>query len=71
MVLPAEYADVIRDMADGGNGNGGNGGSPRGGDTYNIHALDAHSFERFLKSNHSVLGDAIRHHVQQNGGTRR
>jgi len=45
MVLPARHADVIRAMADGGGGAG-------GGDTHqwNISALDARSFEGFLRN---------------------
>lgn len=45
MILPAKYADLIRGMADGG------GGAAGGGDVHNWHisAMDARSFESFLR----------------------
>ena len=46
MVLPAEQADVIRGMAGGGGG---------GGHTFHIHAMDAQSFESFLRQNTGAL----------------
>lgn len=62
MVLPKQYANVIRDMA-AGNG-GGDGGASQaatgGGDHYHIHALDARSFERYLKSNGGALVGALK-----------
>jgi tape measure domain-containing protein len=53
MVLPAEQAQVIREMAAGGSG---------GGQTvnhYTIHAMDAGSFETFLKKNPGALASGI------------
>ena len=47
MVLPAEQADVIRGMAAGGGGGGGH--------TFHIHAMDAQSFESFLRQNTGAL----------------
>lgn len=54
MVLPAKQADVIRDLA--------NGGRRRrsGGDTFHLHAMDARSFEQFLRRHGATLGRAVR-----------
>jgi hypothetical protein len=47
MVLPKEYANVIRGMAGGGSGGG--------GDTYYVNAMDASSFESFMMRHKSVV----------------
>ena len=53
MILPAQYADMIRGMT----GNGGKGG---GGDTYHIHAMDAGSFRDFAKRNQTVFAATVK-----------
>lgn len=53
MVLPAQHADVIRSMADGGVA----GGTHH--HHYNIKAMDAGSFVSFLKSNPNALAKGI------------
>jgi hypothetical protein len=52
MILPEEYADVIRGMA---------GGGGAGGDTYHvtIHALDSQSFDHALARNDSSIVKSI------------
>lgn len=57
MVLPAQYADMIRGMAEG----GGRGG---GGDTYHIHAMDASTFHAYLRKNADAVGDAVKLQVR-------
>ncbi len=52
MVLPAKHADVIRDMADGGNASG-------GAFTLNIHATDAQSVARLFRDNGEHLVAAL------------
>jgi hypothetical protein len=52
MVLPQEYADVIRSLAVSQAGSRGGGGG--GAVTYAIQATDAKSFERQLKRNGSL-----------------
>ena len=54
MVLPAQYADMIRSMA-GGDGAGGAGGATH----VHIHATDADSFRNLLTQHNSVLRDHI------------
>lgn len=63
MVLPAQYADVIRKLADG-NSEFTNGSS---GDTFHIHTMDASGVREFLMKNHRAVGDAVRHHVRSGG----
>lgn len=53
MVLPKEQADVIRAMAGAGGGSG-------GGDHYHIHAIDARSFEQFIKDNPAALAAGMK-----------
>lgn len=52
MVLPAAQADVIRDLAEAGTAFG-------GGDQYHISALDARSFDDFLRRNANVLAKGL------------
>lgn len=49
MVLPREYADVIRGLSRGGGG---------GGDTYNIYTYDSQDLERFLRRNAGAVARA-------------
>lgn len=54
MILPAEIAEPVREMVATG------GGQRRGGDTIHIHAMDARSFEQFLRRNPTALSRAGR-----------
>jgi len=54
MILPSPVSDVVQDMA------AKAGGSAGGGDTH-IHAMDAQSFESFLKRNPSALAAGVNH----------
>lgn len=54
MVLPKDIANPLRE------GIAGGGAGMRGGDTYNITALDARSFGQYLKDNAGALSDAMR-----------
>lgn len=54
MILPAEIAEPVREMVATG------GGQRRGGDTFHIHAMDARSFEQFLRRNPTALSRAGR-----------
>jgi hypothetical protein len=58
MVLPSQYANVIRGMASGDGG----GQSRVGGDQhhYHINAIDARSFERFARDNKRALAGALK-----------
>ncbi len=56
MVLPAEQAGVIRDMAN----NGGAGGAMN----VHIHATDADSFKRLLLNNNGAVAEALRKAVR-------
>ena len=49
MVLPAQYADVIRGLAGGPGGSGGAGGDVHQ-HTWNVNAIDARSFDQFLRT---------------------
>lgn len=53
MVLPAKHADVIRGLADGGEGAG------MGGITVNVHATDAQSVARLFRDNGDALVKAL------------
>lgn len=53
MVLPAEQADVIRDIAGGGNGGG-------GAVHLHVHAMDSGDVRRFLLQNKSAVADALK-----------
>lgn len=54
MVLPAQYADMIREMT-------GNGGASNAGNiTVHITAADAHDVKRLLLNNRSAVADALR-----------
>jgi hypothetical protein len=55
MVLPAKYAEPLRQQLEGGEGIGGG-----GGDVYHINALDAKSFEDYLSRNKGALSRAVR-----------
>lgn len=60
MVLPAKYADTIRDMAEGGGG----GGQPL---TVNISAVDAKSVRDLFMREGSALSDAIKRQARTYG----
>jgi len=53
MVLPAQEAQAVRDMASGGGAGG-------GGDTYQINAIDARSFRDYLKRESHNLAPGLR-----------
>jgi hypothetical protein len=55
MVLPAKYAEPLREQLESGEGVGG-----RGGDVYNINAIDAKSFEQFIARSKGALGRAVK-----------
>jgi hypothetical protein len=57
MVLPAPLSQTVQDMAASATGAKGSGG---GGDIH-IHAMDAHSFQQFLKRNPTALSRGIEH----------
>jgi hypothetical protein len=63
MILPARYADVIRNMA------GGEGGQARGGDQYhlNVQAMDSRSFERYLDDNGDAVARVFRRRIRNFG----
>ena len=69
MVLPAQYADVIRGMA--GDGGGGGGG---GGITINmplsVQALDARGVDKVLMDRSSTIARAIAKEVRDGRGVR-
>jgi hypothetical protein len=56
MVLPAKYAEPLREQLESGEGVGGRGG----GDVYNINAIDAKSFEQFIARSKGALGRAVK-----------
>ena len=60
MILPAKYADTIRNLADNGGG---------GGDTHHWHvqATDAPSFERMLMKSKATIGKAAVAHLRSSG----
>jgi hypothetical protein len=61
MVLPAQYADVIRGMA----GSGSNKGVSQGGDVHlHVSAVDAHSVRRLFHENGSALADSLKHQMR-------
>ena len=62
MVLPKRIADPMRNLARNGGGNGG------GGNTYHIHAVDAHSLLSLAKRNPAVFRAALAH-AGRNGWT--
>jgi len=53
MVLPAKYADTIRDMAEGG-------GSGGGDVHFHIKALDAADVRSYLKKNSHAMAPGLR-----------
>jgi hypothetical protein len=56
MVLPAKYADVLRNMAAGGQ----SGGRTGGGHTIHIHAMDGQSVLRVLTRNSGQVSQALK-----------
>jgi hypothetical protein len=54
MILPAKYADTIRNMAD--SGSGGSGGENH----FHIHAVDRRGIEDLLRSNGHILAREMR-----------
>jgi hypothetical protein len=60
MVLPAQYADVIRGLAANGNG-GGSSGESGGGDVHlHVHAMDGQSVRRFLMDNKHHVAESVK-----------
>jgi len=59
MVLPANIANPLRQQL-AGEGAGGQGRGGRGGDTIHVHAMDARSFESYLKKNSHALAPGLR-----------
>ena len=76
MVLPANLATPLRSMLTSGGVNdnaassAGSFGGSGGGDTIHIHAVDARSFERMLRTNRAAVGSAVRDYVRYNGATK-
>ena len=76
MVLPANLATPLRAMLTSGGVNdnaassAGSFGGSGGGDTIHIHAVDARSFERMLRTNRAAVGSAVRDYVRYNGATK-
>lgn len=62
-VLPAKYAEGLRNLIEGGGAQGG-GFSP----TFHINALDAKGVERVLRDNNSAVGKAVRDYGRNFGG---
>ena len=61
MVLPAQYADVIRGMA----GSGSSKGVSHGGDVHlHVSAVDAQSVRRLFHENGSALADSLKHQMR-------
>lgn len=56
-ILPAHIATPLRNMVEG--------GGMGGGDTINIHAMDARSFQRFLSDNSAALPPAMQRLARQ------
>ncbi|GGX33253.1 hypothetical protein GCM10007242_45490 [Pigmentiphaga litoralis] len=68
MVLPKAQANAVRDMAAGGRTGGG--AEPAQAveqNTYNIHAVDAASFERMLRRNPAAVAGALKLYTRGNG----
>jgi hypothetical protein len=64
MVLPAQYANVIRGMAEGGNGGGGSGG----GDLHvHVNAIDSKDMARALMDSKSGVYQALQAHARNLG----
>jgi hypothetical protein len=65
MVLPAQYANVIRGMAGGGNGGGAGAG---GGDLHvHVHAIDSRDMTRALMDSKSGVYQALQAHARNLG----
>ena len=56
MVLPAKYANAIRDMTNGGSGGGGSSGDVH----VHINAVDAHSVKRLFNDHGAVLASVLK-----------